>query len=46
VNTYLLGYDNGWGRVVDLIESTDELLYRLLPFLRKYSYLQLVELHS
>lgn len=46
VNTYLLGYDNGWGRVVDLIESADELLYRLLPFLRKYSYLQLVELHS
>lgn len=43
VNTYLIGYENGLGSVVELIESLDDALYTLVPPLRKYSYLQVLE---
>jgi SAM-dependent methyltransferase len=46
MNTYLIGYDNGWEGLVEFIESLDDILYRVLPALRKYSYLQVVELRK
>jgi ubiquinone/menaquinone biosynthesis C-methylase UbiE len=44
LNTYVIGYENRFERLVEVIKSLDDALYRYLPFLRKYSYLQVVEI--
>lgn len=44
INTYLIGHRNGFGSLTELIESLDDTLYQVVPSLREYSYLQVVEL--
>jgi 2-polyprenyl-3-methyl-5-hydroxy-6-metoxy-1,4-benzoquinol methylase len=44
MNTYLIGYENGLEYLVELVKSLDDTLYQIAPPLRKYSYLQVIEL--
>ena len=46
LNTYLIGYDNGFDALVQMIEAVDDTLHRLVPPLRKYSYLQVLDIRK
>jgi hypothetical protein len=43
INTYVLQYRDPFEKVVALLKHLDNSMHRWLPFLRKYSYLQVVE---
>jgi len=43
VNPYLIGYENGFSRLVEFTKSVDDTLHDLFPSLRKYSYRQVIE---
>ena len=43
INTYVLQYRDPFEQIVALLKRLDNSMHRWLPFLRKYSYLQVVE---
>jgi 2-polyprenyl-3-methyl-5-hydroxy-6-metoxy-1,4-benzoquinol methylase len=43
INTYILQYRDPFEKIVALLKRLDNDMHRWLPFLRKYSYLQVVE---